>query len=169
MYVAPQWQARIKPLIVSHGTGAGFCSDFVWTGCQDYGSLLTLLSTARLWRRLVGLERAMKHNHALALRAARHLAKRWGTELLVGNGDPSGESDAETSPLSANILCVRLPGPLLALHEDEHNEVPSRLRFEHKIEAPIKLFPTVNADGIAVQPAGNLIWIRIQRHDLQRF
>ena len=32
LYVATNYQQLIKPLIISHGSGVGFLSDFVWTG-----------------------------------------------------------------------------------------------------------------------------------------
>lgn len=104
--------------------------------------MLTLLSTLRFWNRLGGLPRAMNYNHSLVMRAARMLAKRWGTELLVGNGDLADEADPEADALSANMVCVRLPGPLDPLPSDEHNSIQNALHFEHSIEVPIKVLGT---------------------------
>ena len=33
-------QLLIKPLVVSHGSGSGFVSDFIWDGCRDYAPFL---------------------------------------------------------------------------------------------------------------------------------
>ena len=101
--------------------------------------MLTLLSTLRFWNRLGGLPRAMSYNHSLVMRAGRMLAQRWGTELLVGNGDLKDEHDSEAHALSANMVCVRLPGPLDPLHSDEHNSIQNALHFDHRIEVPIKV------------------------------
>lgn len=32
MWVAPDRKATLKPLVVSHGSGSGFTSDFIWDG-----------------------------------------------------------------------------------------------------------------------------------------
>lgn len=138
MYVSRQWKHMIRPLVVSHATGAGHTSDFVWTGTSDYAPLLTLLSTLRLWQRMGGIERAMRYNHSLALRAGRYLARRWGTELLVGNGDASDESDVEAEALTASMVCVRLPGPREPAHDDEHSALQNALYDAYDIEAPVQ-------------------------------
>lgn len=39
MFVAPKWQRSIKPLIISHGTGAGFSSDFICKFAEDIAAV----------------------------------------------------------------------------------------------------------------------------------
>jgi isopenicillin-N epimerase len=37
LWVAPAKQAGIRPLTVSHGSGVGFTSDFIWDGAGHFG------------------------------------------------------------------------------------------------------------------------------------
>lgn len=132
MYVAPAAQATVKPIIISHGTGSGYTSDFIWTGCQDYATILTFMSAIHFWNQF-GLDRCIRYSHTLVLEAGRMLAAKWNTELLVGCG-----SDADADELTANMLCIRLPGPLDPA-DDEHNLIQNTLHFRYQIEVPIKV------------------------------
>jgi hypothetical protein len=35
LYVSERMQSLMKPFVVSHGSGSGFLSDFIWTGMID--------------------------------------------------------------------------------------------------------------------------------------
>lgn len=52
MWVHPRAQPRVRPLVVSHGSGAGFVSDFVWDGCRDYAPYLGVSAALDMWHRL---------------------------------------------------------------------------------------------------------------------
>lgn len=73
MYVDKQHQPSIRPLAISHGSGSGFVSDFIWTGLRDYGPMLSLLTVLDFWN-TVGPATIRTHMHALA---------RWAAEMLV--------------------------------------------------------------------------------------
>ena len=36
LYVAKPLQSSIRPLVISHGFGSGFCGEFSWTGQQQF-------------------------------------------------------------------------------------------------------------------------------------
>lgn len=45
MWVHPDRQPGIKPLIISHGSGCGFISDFIWDGKEGWGLPACVLCT----------------------------------------------------------------------------------------------------------------------------
>ena len=136
MYVTPLLQKHILPLIISHGSGVGFLSDFIWTGAQDYAPMLTLPFVISIWK-----------NYGIAFRqyisellswAMDFLLKEWKTELL-----------AERS-MYATMATIRVPGSD-AKYPEEHNDLQDALFFKHKIEVPIKRF-------------GDAMYVRISVH-----
>ena len=36
LYVAEHLQEKTRPMIISHGFGSGFSSEFIWSGLRDY-------------------------------------------------------------------------------------------------------------------------------------
>jgi hypothetical protein len=52
LWVKSENQHKIHPLIVSHGYGASFTSNFLWTGMQDYSSHLTIPFAITLWNEI---------------------------------------------------------------------------------------------------------------------
>ncbi|GAB1606931.1 probable L-cysteine desulfhydrase, chloroplastic [Argonauta hians] len=52
LYVDKAEQSKVKPLIISHGYGSGFNSEFMWTGLHDYSPFLSLLVNINFWRML---------------------------------------------------------------------------------------------------------------------
>ena len=81
MWVAPSVRERVRPLVLSHGSNNGLTSAFVWDGCHDYNSFLSLPVCLDVWSAL-GVERVRTYIHSLAGNAAHHLAKSWGTSIL---------------------------------------------------------------------------------------
>lgn len=126
LFVDAQHRADFKPLVISHGSGRGFTSDFVWSGLMDYGKFLCLSTTLRVWDAL-GVARARSYCRDLLLWAARHLAARWNTELFAGD-----------EALFSLMATVRLPGPEAPRSEGEHEELQDALHMRYAIEVPIK-------------------------------
>jgi len=117
--------------------------------------LLTLPSTLSFWSQAPGgLNAVSKYCHDLVVRAGRFLAARWGTDLLVG-GEDNDESREETDALTANMICVRLPGPLEPLHDDEHNAIQYAL-FAQRIEVPIKKLGDASSPRLFVRISAHL-------------
>ncbi|KAK6170132.1 hypothetical protein SNE40_018601 [Patella caerulea] len=82
LYVKPVHQTSTRPLVISHGFGSGFNSEFIWSGLHDYSSYLALPTVIEFWEK-VGFEKVLKHNQDLAKKAGRLLCKAWGTELMA--------------------------------------------------------------------------------------
>jgi isopenicillin-N epimerase len=133
LYVPARNQHLMRPFIVSHGSGSGFISDFIWTGLTDYGSLLALPFVLDLWQRS-GPALVRTYMHDLLQWAIDHLLGAWGTDLLADRD------------MFVTMATVRLPGAVRAVSADEHNEIQDVLHYKYKIEVRFLRSP----DGVFV-------------------
>jgi isopenicillin-N epimerase len=134
LWAAPDAQAGLHPLAISHGLGQGFDAEFDWTGTRDFTAALAAPAAIAFHQSLGGL-RLMQRNAALARDAAARLAAAWRTET------------AGPAAMFAAMATVRLPlrgaaSPERALR------IMRWLGEAHRIEA------VVSADSGA-------LWIRI--------
>ncbi len=138
MWVHPRAQRWVRPLVVSHGSGSGFVSDFIWDGCRDYAPYLGLTSALDMWRRL-GWPRCQAYMRDLLARAVALLVRAWGTDTLA------------PLELCACMALVRLPdaaveaaaaagegGESGAATSAEAKYVQDVLHLRHRIECPVK-------------------------------
>lgn len=135
LHVTKQHQPMIKPLVVSAGFGAGFNSQFIWTGLRDYSPYLALITVLDFWE-AVDPERIRQYNNTLAKKAASMLAESWSTGLL-SHADMFGP-----------MVLIRLPEVLLDCVTQGGQEeavkahaemVQAKLHYEFSIEVPVKL------------------------------
>lgn len=89
-------RAWLRPVVVSHGTGRGFFSDFAWDGNRDYSPVLSLGATLTWWAS-IGQERGVEYMRQALRDGALTLLSRWRTSLLV------------PLALCTNMCVVRLP------------------------------------------------------------
>jgi selenocysteine lyase/cysteine desulfurase len=84
MWAAPAVHACIEHVVISHGFGSGFLSQFVWDGTRDYSTALVLPDAVRLWMGGGGdgARAVVDYCHGLVCAAARLLSAAWGTESL---------------------------------------------------------------------------------------
>ena len=125
-------EAAPEPLVVSHGYGSGFASDFIWRGAGDFSAPLALPALEAWWERVGGVGAAAVRNAALASDAARLLAGAWATEPLVDGG-------AAGPPMAL----VRIPGARGGATPNDGKALQDALHYDHKVECPVK---TVNGD-----------------------
>ena len=121
-------ESVVEPLVVSHGYGRGFASDFIWTGAGDYGAPLALPALVDWWAQVGGLEAHMDRNAALLADATETLVAAWRTETLV---------DAASS--APSMALVRLPGPRTGDRTSiDGKAAQDALHFRHGVECPVK-------------------------------
>lgn len=96
IWVSPERQTEIHPLVTSHGWGKGLICEFDWIGTRDPTAWLSV-PTAIDWHSQAGGRSLNQRNAALVEQAAQELAERWKT----GIGAPA------TAQLS--MKAVRLP------------------------------------------------------------
>jgi isopenicillin-N epimerase len=126
LWVRPDRQAGIHPLVISHHFEEGFVREFGWTGTRDLSAWLT---TPRAIEFMAGLgwERVRAHNHDLAAWAHRMLCRRWGV-------DPVSPPDGS---LLGSMAAVPLPPPLDGMTEEQVKALQQRLYTEFRIEVPL--------------------------------
>ncbi|KAK3606744.1 hypothetical protein CHS0354_036541 [Potamilus streckersoni] len=82
LYVQKELKDRIRPLIVSHGFGSGFSSEFIWTGLHDYSPYLAMHVVLNFWD-AVGPEKIKTYMCDLCREAGQLLCEMWGTRLAA--------------------------------------------------------------------------------------
>ena len=73
LYVCPEWQSRIFPLVLSHGyladSESRFQAMFAWTGTRDYSAALCMPATLTWLDNHGGLDALRQRNNALCQQA----------------------------------------------------------------------------------------------------
>eukprot|EP00439_Symbiodinium_sp_Y106_P031667 s5183_g3.t2 len=141
LYVAPEHQKWVDPLVISHGYGSDFPSGFYWPGLSDFTSWLALDEVLAFWD-LVGLEPARIYGNYLVMDAATMLAESWDTSLGI------------PEDLLGPMALVALP-PFKTLQDRRYTyddaEAVQNALFQRRIEVPVKVL------------SGNL-YVRISAH-----
>jgi isopenicillin-N epimerase len=141
LWVAPERQADIHPLVISHGYGQGFTAEFDWVGTRDPSAWLSVPAAIDFHERLGGAK-LRERNAALARQQASLLARSWQTER--------GAPDALTGSMAAVGLPLREPATA-----ERALKLRRQLFDDHRIEVPVTAF------------AGAL-WARISAHAYNR-
>ncbi|XP_078699428.1 uncharacterized protein LOC144926473 isoform X1 [Branchiostoma floridae x Branchiostoma belcheri] len=128
LYVRRDLQETTRPLVVSHGHGAGFNAEFAFPGMKDYSSKLSLHTVLDFWQ-CVGPERVQTYLHDLVTQAAELLMEKWHTGLLA--------------PLNmfASMALVQLPPAFhdgTAVTYDLAEKIQNQLYHRFNIEVPLK-------------------------------
>jgi len=82
LHVQRRHQRHVRPLILSHGYGSGFVSEFIWDGCRDYAPLLAVSAALHAWR-VLGPEAVRAYQRRLLEQAVELLSQAWGTGGLT--------------------------------------------------------------------------------------
>ncbi|XP_052808847.1 uncharacterized protein LOC128237389 [Mya arenaria] len=129
MYVRRELQEKTRPLIVSHGFGSGFNSEFIWAGLHDYSPFLALHTVLDFWETL-GVESILNYTHDLAKKAGDMLVKAWGTEL------------AAPPHMFGSMSLVGLPPSLYAQEKPADYSVAEKIQndlyHQYNMEVPVK-------------------------------
>jgi isopenicillin-N epimerase len=115
--VTPGWRARIRPLVLSWSTEAGFPANLEWLGAHDYTPWLA--APAGLFAlRSLGIEAVRRHNVALVEHGQRLVAEAIGAEVPPATGLPMAliplPAGVAGDHASANALRRRISDELSA-------------------------------------------------------
>ena len=105
LWAAPQRQADLHPVTISHGYGSGFLAEFDWTGTRDCSAWLSVDTAIDFHARLGG-EALRTRNVALAAEAAALVARRLNSEQGT-QGAQAGAMGLVRLPLSRVVTPVR--------------------------------------------------------------
>lgn len=126
LWAAPESQAGLHPLIISHGYGEGFTAEFDWTGTRDPSAWLAIPAAIAFHQELGG-ERLRRRNVMLAQRAGAMLAER----LETVRGTPDA--------LTGAMATVRVHHASPATREDAQR-LRDTLNTEHAIDVAVTAF-----------------------------
>ncbi len=126
LWVRPDKQSRIHPLVVSHFFEQGLAKEFGWQGTRDISAWLSV-PRALQYMSEIGRDEVMAHNHAMAIWANQFLCSQWNVKSI--------------SPMDGSLLgsmaTVPLPPPLDQLPNKDVLELQQKLHDQHHIEVPI--------------------------------
>ncbi|XP_041348753.1 L-cysteine desulfhydrase-like [Gigantopelta aegis] len=129
LYVDKTFQSVIRPVVISHGFGSGYNSEFIWTGLHDYSPFLALHTVLDFWQ-MLGVGVIQGYMHDLCRQAGGMLAKSWGTAL------------AAPQDMFGSMSLVRLPSSLFdnddLVNYSKAEEIQNKLYHNYNIEVPIK-------------------------------
>jgi isopenicillin-N epimerase len=134
IWSAPERQAALHPVSISHHLGQGFAAEFDFSGTRDNSAWLAV-PEALDYLAALGPEAVHAHNNALAREAGEMLAEAWDSEI------------AAAPQFSAAMTAVRLPG-VTAADRTAARHLARHLREAHGISA-----------GVMVIDGG--VWLRV--------
>lgn len=123
LWASPERQEQLHPLTISNHYGQGYVREFGWTGTRDPSAWLVIGAALDFYRDLGGA-RLRKHNHALAMEAAKTLSGAWHVPVPA------------PAALYGSMVAVPAPG------RREGNQAAAmalndRLWRRHRIEVPV--------------------------------
>jgi isopenicillin-N epimerase len=134
IWCAPERQATLHPVSISHHLGQGFAAEFDFSGTRDSSPWLAV-PEALDYLAALGPDAVHAHNNALAREAGEMLAEAWGSEIAAGPA------------FSAAMAAVRLPG-VTAADRTAARRIARHLREAHSTSA-----------GVMVIDGG--VWLRV--------
>jgi len=105
LWAAPERQAGLHPVTISHGFGGGFLAEFDWTGTRDCSAWLSIGAAIDFHARLGGAA-LRRRNVALAAEAAALLSRRLNTEPGA-TGALAGAMGLVRLPLGGTVTAQR--------------------------------------------------------------
>jgi isopenicillin-N epimerase len=126
IWVRPDKQSRIHPLVVSHFFDQGMVKEFGWQGPRDISAWLSVPRALRYLTE-IGWENIMTHNHAMAV---------WANQLLCAHWNVPPISPKDGSMLGS-MATVPLPPPMDQLPNEDVLKLQQKLHDQHRIEVPI--------------------------------
>jgi isopenicillin-N epimerase len=131
LWVKPERQNDIHPVVISNGFGTGFHAEFDWVGTRDYGAWLAITDAIAFHQHLsseLGTE-LYAHNHDLALWAAQMLAQTLAQPLPAPLNMLGAMATIEIPAQNADWDCRQIHDHLWSKHQIEVPIIP----FDHKL------------------------------------
>ncbi|XP_025097548.1 probable L-cysteine desulfhydrase, chloroplastic isoform X2 [Pomacea canaliculata] len=129
LYVRKDHKNHVRPLVISHGYGYGFSSEFIWSGLKDYSPFLALHTVLDFWH-AAGPDSIHRYMRRMSSHAADVLLSSWRTSLAA--------------PISmfGSMILVQLPATIYAhksvVDYNEAEKVQNLLYHRFNIEVPVK-------------------------------
>ena len=145
LYASDAVRAATRPVVISHGYGDGFTSDFIWDGTRDYAGVVALPTLLRWWE-WVGHDAARGYCRALLRDAVALLTGAWGTGTHAPLDCYSHMACVELPAWALPPGAVAPPGdggdpaapPRRTATSTHGKAVQDALHFHYRIEVPAK-------------------------------
>uniref|UniRef100_A0A0B6ZZS0 Aminotransferase class V domain-containing protein n=1 Tax=Arion vulgaris TaxID=1028688 RepID=A0A0B6ZZS0_9EUPU len=129
LYVKRGLQHQVRPVVVSHGLGSGFNSEFIWSGLHDYSPMLSLHTVLDFWSAL-GPDHIRGYMTKTAIDGGHILTEAWQTRL------------AAPDDMFGSMVLVELPTSIQSMFStidyDAAEMVQNILYKDFDIEVPVK-------------------------------
>ncbi len=138
IYVAPQNQHLIQPLVISHfndtavGTAAHWSKQFEWDGTHDYSAYICVKNALEQMPIIANAswQNIKQQNHELVWKAASKIANALNVQLPVPKN------------MVGSICNIPMPNGKAPSHKFHSNVALKNILFEkYKIEVPVFMFP----------------------------
>jgi isopenicillin-N epimerase len=123
IWCAPERQAALHPVAISHYLGQGFAAEFDFSGTRDSSAWLAV-PEALDYLAALGPEAVRAHNAALAREAGELWRDAWASEFTAA------------PPFAAAMASVRLPG-ITAADRSAARRIARHLREAHAVSAGV--------------------------------
>eukprot|EP00943_MAST-04B_sp_MAST-4B-sp1_P008939 g8939.t1 len=154
-------EPEIVPRVISHGYGDGFISNYMWDGCRDYSSALTLPLLLKFWE-LYDLDSIREYQHNTLKDSVELLVNMWYGNGTSASSPPLSLNNIDCSKTNVNMIApfcfhspmvlIKLPDKFQAVNpidkmycntSTDAKKIQDYLYYEKKIEAPIKNIDSV--------------------------
>ncbi|OWF37410.1 L-cysteine desulfhydrase-like [Mizuhopecten yessoensis] len=129
LYVRKELKSQTRPLIISHGFGSGFNSEFIWAGLHDYSPFLAMHVNMNFWKD-IGNEKIQQYMYDLCRESCNLLTSLWNTKL------------AAPMEMFGCMALVELPPQLYssdtAITYSTGEAIQNQLYHQYNIEVPVK-------------------------------
>ncbi len=147
IYVAPQHQANIHPLVISHyndmapNTAAHWSNQFMWDGTHDYSAYICIKDALETMPTFIndGWENIKKQNHELVWQAAAKIANKLQVNL---------PAPKEMIGSICNIPMPNGEAPLQKFHSNV--ALKDKLFRLYNIEVPVFMFPNAPTQWLRI-------------------
>ncbi|XP_060085055.1 uncharacterized protein LOC132564420 [Ylistrum balloti] len=129
LYVRKELKAQTRPLVISHGFGSGFNSEFMWAGLHDYSPFLAMHVNMNFWED-IGNKKIQQYMYTLCRESCDLLTSLWHTKL------------AAPMEMFGCMALVELPRQLYhsntAATYSTGEAIQNQLYHQYNIEVPVK-------------------------------
>ena len=150
---------RVPP-VISHGLDDGFVSRFLWDGCRDYASQLSLPVVLDYWR-TVGIDGVRSKMRATTAEAVDILANLWHPPSVKGADLANGGIVLAPLSMHSPLALVRLPDSVFGYTGNGAKKIKVRTSADVK---QVQDYLFANGVECPIKCINGVLYVRISSH-----
>ena len=150
---------RVPP-VISHGVDDGFISRFLWDGCRDYASQLSLPVVLDYWR-TVGIDGVRSKMRATTAEAVDILANLWHPPSVKGADLANGGIVLAPLSMHSPLALVRLPDSVFGYTSNGAKNIKVRTSADAK---QVQDYLFANGVECPIKCINGVLYVRISSH-----